>query len=341
MLRAVQIGLGSWGTDWARRVLPSAPELAVTRHVDADPGQRRRFTEATGLPAAEGVDDADPFDAVLITASINAHGPLIRAALDLGKHVLVEKPFTLDLPEAVDLVTTAERRGRTLMVAQNYRFFPAAQAAARAIRHLGPVRHVRVRFRADHRYPTTTPSPDSSVLHQVAVHHFDLIRFLIGDITAVTAQPWSTGQAPDDLLSSFSAMLEAGSGTMVDYSASSTSSAARTAWSGEWFVEGRDAVLEWAGEADGESSYVRVHGLEHALEHGLDPADRGRLGGSAGEDRRRVVRQFVDTVDGGPDGGISGRANLGTVAAMVAAWDSIRSGRRVPVTVPGERDPAE
>ena len=80
--------------------------------------------------AKSDADISSETDAVLVTASSPAHASAVRAALLNGYHVLVEKPFTVDLDDAESLVVLARERDRILMVNQNYRFFPGPQNRA-------------------------------------------------------------------------------------------------------------------------------------------------------------------------------------------------------------------
>ncbi|KAF1723212.1 oxidoreductase [Pseudoxanthomonas wuyuanensis] len=66
---------------------------------------------------------ADPaVDLVVIAAPNSAHAPLAEAALRHGKHVVVDKPFTVTLAEAQSVLAHAERSGRVLSVFQNRRW---------------------------------------------------------------------------------------------------------------------------------------------------------------------------------------------------------------------------
>ena len=77
-----------------------------------------RYTDYTDLLAE------DSLDAVTISLPHNLHYQAARAALDHGLHVLVDKPLTLRADHAQELVTLAERRGLTLMVAFNRHYEP-------------------------------------------------------------------------------------------------------------------------------------------------------------------------------------------------------------------------
>ena len=77
---------------------------------------------------------ADPeIDLVDICLPNDRHEDAVIAALEAGKHVLVEKPIAID-PKAADrMVATARKTGRILMVAQVLPFFPEFKFAAEAI----------------------------------------------------------------------------------------------------------------------------------------------------------------------------------------------------------------
>jgi predicted dehydrogenase len=191
-LRIVQVGLGDWGRDWAWRITPAVPEVEVVGYVDSDPGSLELLSKK--VPAAEEVRfgtledalDAGSPDAVLVTTTLAGHAPLIRASLEAGLHVLVEKPFAESLETAADLVTLAAAKRRVLMVSQNYRFFPAPRAAAALVSgsDLGELYEVAIDFRRNNASPPKTrfrqhwdPQP---LLVDMSVHHFDLLRMMFG-----------------------------------------------------------------------------------------------------------------------------------------------------------------
>jgi predicted dehydrogenase len=64
----------------------------------------------------------DGIDLVIVATPNDTHAPLSRMALEAGKHVVVDKPFALDLAEARDLTRTAERMNRKLWVFHNRRW---------------------------------------------------------------------------------------------------------------------------------------------------------------------------------------------------------------------------
>ncbi len=113
------IGCGYWGPNLIRNFAEA--EGAELRWVcDAD--ARRVERMARRYPSARAASDytellADPrLDAVVIATPVATHYPFARRALEAGKHVLVEKPFTASVREAEDLIALAERERLTLMV---------------------------------------------------------------------------------------------------------------------------------------------------------------------------------------------------------------------------------
>lgn len=130
-----------------------------------------------------------------------SHAEIALAALDAGKHVLVEKPLANSLEEATRLAEAAETaaaHGAFAMVGFNYRRVPAAAAARQFIEQgrLGRLRHVRAAYLQDWLVDASFPltwrldasQAGSGALGDLASHAIDLVRFLSGEpITEVTA----------------------------------------------------------------------------------------------------------------------------------------------------------
>jgi predicted dehydrogenase len=72
-------------------------------------------------------------DLVLVLTSMNEHGPVTRAALEAGKHVLVEKPMSTSLDAAAEIVRLAQASDRFLLVAPHVILSPTFQAMARRL----------------------------------------------------------------------------------------------------------------------------------------------------------------------------------------------------------------
>lgn len=130
---------------------------------------------------------ADPsIDAVYLPLPNDLHAPWIRAAADAGKHILCEKPLTLDAAEAEAVAAYCKTRGVLLMEAFMYRFHPAWVEARRLIAEgaIGRILDVAVWFAF-----RTTESGDyrlvkdqgGGALLDVGCYAVNVSRMLLGD----------------------------------------------------------------------------------------------------------------------------------------------------------------
>ena len=157
-------------------------ELVALSTLDARQGDK--LSRIWGAPAYEDsgalLRDHAP-DAVLVTSSDEAHAELALAALDAGAHVLVEKPIARTLAEAAGMCRAAESAARVLLTTCNKRFSPP-YAEARRLLDAGAVARPSLfgaKFTLGYDYV--------DLLASGTVHMFDLARFLIGDVTKVSA----------------------------------------------------------------------------------------------------------------------------------------------------------
>ncbi|MFC8040679.1 Gfo/Idh/MocA family protein [Paenarthrobacter sp. NPDC057355] len=142
----------------------------------------------------------DDIDIVDICAPGWMHAEIAIAALEAGKHVLVEKPLANTLEEAELMVTaaaSAREQGVQSMVGFNYRRVPALALARELIAEgrLGTVRHVRAAYLQDWLSDVETPmswrlrkeTAGSGALGDIASHAIDQVQYLTGQtVTEVT-----------------------------------------------------------------------------------------------------------------------------------------------------------
>lgn len=108
----------------------SGVRLAVV--CDVDQPKAKALSSRFGIERVARNDDevfaASDIDAVVIATPSHLHETQSIAALEGGKHVLVEKPLSIQPESAARVVAAAERTGKTLMVAMNNRYRPDTQA---------------------------------------------------------------------------------------------------------------------------------------------------------------------------------------------------------------------
>ncbi len=338
-MRIVQVGLGGFGRNWATQMIPQVPEVEVVATADVF-GPSRDTAIAEGLTTAENcypsveeaIEAADP-EAVLVTASLVGHVPAAKAALESGRHVLIEKPFAPSVAEAEELVALADEKGLVVAVSQNYRFFPAVQAvqAIVAEQRFGDLHAVELDFRqlsgAD-----GVASPhhqlDQPLLVDMSIHHFDLLRTVLGrEISRVDLRTWDPSWSLFSGPSEGAGLIELGSDLVASYRGSWVSRGVPTAWAGEWRMDFADAEVWWTSRGSGalgwQSDEVRVRRGSQVETLTLPTVER--------TDRAGSLTEFVTAVEQGRQPQISGRNNLGSLATTYAAVESART--RTPVEV--------
>ena len=134
-------------------------------------------------PAARLVRDAaevfaaEDIDAVCVATPVASHYPLVKAALQAGKHVLVEKPFVPEVAQAQELVELAREQGLVLMLDHVFLFSPAVQHLASVARsgELGDLQYIdSVRINLG------LVQQDVNVLWDLAAHDLSIIDHLVG-----------------------------------------------------------------------------------------------------------------------------------------------------------------
>jgi predicted dehydrogenase len=125
-LRVGSIGLGWWGGTLAEKGRLAGLELVSC--FARDETSRREFADAHSCRPAASLDEmlADPdLEAVLIATPHSTHADLAVEAAAAGKHVFVDKPFTLTVAEGKRAIAAAETAGVVLQVGHNRRRQPA------------------------------------------------------------------------------------------------------------------------------------------------------------------------------------------------------------------------
>ena len=172
-LRIGVAGVGSLGRHHAR-VLAALPGVAVSGIYDARPERSAEVSAEFGLPSSESMAAlVEASDALVIAVPTVAHHEAAIAALDAGRHVLVEKPMAATLAEADALVERARERLVVLQVGHIERFNPAVEAAMPLARG--------ARFIETHRLGVFTPrSLDVDVVLDLMIHDLQIAQAIVG-----------------------------------------------------------------------------------------------------------------------------------------------------------------
>ena len=139
----------------AARIVPMAlvrparqvPGVEITAIAARDRSRAEAFAAKHGVGTVHDSYDAlladDRLDAIYVPLPNGLHARWTLRALEAGRHVLCEKPFTANADEARLVAEAAGRAGRTVMEAFHYRYHPLAERMREIVTtELGEVRHV-------------------------------------------------------------------------------------------------------------------------------------------------------------------------------------------------------
>jgi predicted dehydrogenase len=174
------VGLGYWGPNVARNVAghPRA-ELAwlCDRDPDALAAAAFRHPQArTTASYTEMLDDPD-LDAVAVVTPVSTHHELAVAALEAGKHVLVEKPLAASSEEAADLIKLAADQSLVLLPGHTFLYSPPVIKVKELLEagDLGEVYFVSLS-----RVNLGLHQPDVSVVWDLAPHDLSILNYWLG-----------------------------------------------------------------------------------------------------------------------------------------------------------------
>ena len=199
MIRAAIVGLGWWGQNLVNSVRDSSAIRFTTAHT-------RTKQTAAGFCAEAGLRWVDTLEAVLADKDIDAlvfatphtqHPDQVVAAAAAGKHIFVEKPFSLSLADANHARAATEKAGVVLAVGFNRRFHPSMAMLRQAVTtgRLGTLVTISAEQTALH---GITMSPDAwrvrpdeapgGAMTAIGVHLVDGMIDLFGPVQQVYAQ---------------------------------------------------------------------------------------------------------------------------------------------------------
>lgn len=179
-IRTAVIGVGSMGRNHAR-LYRELEESQLAGVADADPEAARNAGQSFQAPAypdyRKMLAEVRP-GAVTVAVPTAGHAEVVLAALEAGADVLVEKPIAATVEQAEQLIQTAEKLGRLLMVGHIVRFNPAIQALKQKLNEglLGRIFQISARRIG----PFPPRVRDVGVVVDLATHDLDLMRYLTG-----------------------------------------------------------------------------------------------------------------------------------------------------------------
>jgi predicted dehydrogenase len=326
-LRVASIGTGRWaGTlaDAARQGTGLALVACTSRSAD----HRTAFAKKHGcrdVPTFDAVLADPEVEAVVITTPHSLHAEQIVAAARAGKHVFVDKPFTLTVADARRATAACRGAGVVLALGHQRRRQPASRALKRLIDEgvLGRVTQIEGNFSADYGFASTiTPEmwradrseTPGGAMTNLGIHHVDTYQYLLGPIARVMAL--SRRLVLDiDVEDVTSILFEFASG-VLGYLGTSWVPATRTEWIA---VHGTEAQA-WHEAHGARLSLVRPGQSERATVP-LTPA----------EPLVEELAEFARCVRERARPEVSGEEGIANIAVLEAIVESAKTGRAIEI----------
>ncbi|MCP3803098.1 Gfo/Idh/MocA family oxidoreductase [Allokutzneria sp. A3M-2-11 16] len=326
-MRFAIIGCGVIGVQHAAAIaaLPDRATLVLA----VDPVVER--ARALGAEWTTSVEEAlarPDIDAVAVCTPSGTHADLAVAALEAGKHVVIEKPLDVNVSAVARVAAAQKRAGRTVTVISQHRFDPSSQAVYRAIqdgrfgRITSGVASVAW-WRGQDYYDSgawrgTWELDGGGALMNQSIHTIDLLVWMLGEPVEVFA--WSACLAH--------------TGIEVE----------DTAVANVRFASGALGVIHGTTAAyPGLSARLQVHGSlgsavidNDALTYFGDAEVAGRSSVGAGSDPAALsdvhieqYRDFLGAVEEGREPLVTVGEGGRTLGVVCAIYESVRSGRPV------------
>lgn len=192
------IGYGMAGQVFHAPIITAVPGLELTKIRVTKPEHRQLATER--YPKAELVTDSkeifsdETIDLVVIATPNDLHYSLAEEALLAGKHVVVDKPFTITSAEADTLINLAEKQNKLLSVHHNRRWDSNARTLRKVLAGDFVGRPVDLEIHFDRYRPFMRPgawreqdTPGSGILYDLGAHLLDEVQCLFGLPEFITA----------------------------------------------------------------------------------------------------------------------------------------------------------
>ena len=178
MVKLGVIGYGYWGPNIVRN-FAGHQDCEVVAVCDKNPAAlaRVQYPNVRLMTEADDIVMSPEIDAVAIVTPVSYHYELAKQALENGKHVFVEKPFTATSAQAEELVELAERKNLQIMVDHTFLFTGAVRKIKQLVDDgtLGPLYY----------YDSTRVNlglfqHDVNVLWDLAPHDLSIMDYLVG-----------------------------------------------------------------------------------------------------------------------------------------------------------------
>ncbi len=331
-MEKIKVGVIGCGSIARRRHLieydanPNAEIVAVCDLIESRASEIAEQYGAKAYIDYKELLENEAIDVISVCLPNNLHAPVSIAALNAGKHVLCEKPMATSKQEAEEMIESAKRNDKTLMIAHNQRFVSSHQKAKQLIDSgkLGKIYSFRTTFGHPGPEQWSIDGRDSwffekqqaiiGALGDLGVHKSDLIRYLLGDIVEVGAFVETSAKENTDVDDNTVCILKTDKGVIGQLAAS---------WS---YVSGGDnSTVIYAENAvvrledDPTYSLIVQHKNGEVVKYELDKIQTNE---ADGQTNSHVIDHFIDSIVNKTTPLITGEEGKKSLEVILAALES-------------------
>lgn len=337
-IRAVLVGCGGISRTWLHAIV-QRDDVEITGLVDLVPemaeARQQEFQLAhvpIGTDLGRMIQETGA-QAVFDCTVPSAHPHVTITALNLGCHVLGEKPLAPSLADARRMLAAAAAAGRIYAVIQNRRYRDSIIQYRGMVQSpaVGPLTTMTADFFLGPRFGGFRAEMEHVLLIDMAIHTFDQARFISGkDPVSVYCHEWNPPGSWYAHGAAAMCIFEMTDGVVFSYSGSWCAEGMNNSWNCDWRCVGTRGTALWDGEdvlrgatVTGTTGFFRdtspipvpeAPGLQHRLHAG-------------------VIDDFLLSIRAGREPQTVCTDNIKSLAMMLGAVESARTGRRVDIAI--------
>jgi predicted dehydrogenase len=333
--RAIVVGAGGISGAWFPPLVKEKVNVVAVVDLNVEAAYRRiteyKLEAEASANLAAMLRKHQPDFVVDLTVP-EAHCKVTCTALGSGCHVVGEKPMASSMAEARKMVATAEQTGKLYMVSQSRRWDGKHDVVRRVVTRgkLGTLTTINCDFYIGAHFGGFRDEMPSPLILDMAIHHFDLARFMTGaDPVAVYCKEfnpqgsWYKGDV------AASAIFEMSNGVIFTYRGSWCAEGCHTSWNGDWRFIGDQGTLLYDHDQNPHGQIVAGNeGFNRPLKDVPIPKATVEFGGMHG-----ALREMLAFLRTGTKPQTECHDNIKSLAMVFAAMESNRKGKRVPVRV--------
>ncbi len=184
------IGAGNIAKTMANAI-KIAPNCQLCAVASKTPSKARKFADENGIENAytyQKIVNSGEIDIIYVATTHNFHFDNARLALEHGKHVLIEKPFTVNAKEARELVRIAREKNLFIMEAMWVRFLPSLKSLKNKIQNheIGEVKVFNISFGGfvspEYEKRLKDPALAGGVTLDMGIYPISFVCYLLGEL---------------------------------------------------------------------------------------------------------------------------------------------------------------